>query len=108
MTATWTKQEVENYDRHRMRYYLRRDTPYRNTDEYFHALLMMTGLPPFRPEQRHVSLNIMSGVPAFQRWREKTAIILNETLHCSVDPTFAMREYFKWLEHNWNKHSSER
>lgn len=102
MTSTWTKQEVEAYDRHKMTFYLRRDTPYRSIDDFFHALLAWHGAPPFYPEQRHVyDSNVVSGRLEFLKWRERVAITLNETLHCSIDPSFVMREYFAWLRQHW-------
>ena len=107
VTATWTKQEYEGYARGKMKFYLRRDTPYSSAEEYFNGLLVMHGLPPFCPERRHVRVrNLVSAHPDFVEWRTKVAFTMNETLHCSIDPSFAMEEYFTWLQQNWNKHSS--
>ena len=106
VTATWTKQEYEGYARGKMKFYLRRDTPYSSAEEYFNALLVMHGLPPFRVERRHARhKNLVSTHPDFRAWRSKVAFTMNETLHCSIDPSFAMEEYFTWLQQNSKSHS---
>lgn len=106
MTSTWTKQEVDKYDNHRLRFYLRKDSPYRSAEEYFAALLMMHGAPPLKPEERGAGRPAISFRADFRNWRERVAVCMNETLPCSIDPNMVMREYFKWLNQNWKKHSS--
>lgn len=106
MTATWTKQEVEKYDAHKLRWQLKQHTNFKNSHELFSALLMRHGKPPFYPELRHLSQqNLLATEPAWQLWRMEVAFTINEMLHCSIDPSFVMRKYFLWLQQNWNKHS---
>lgn len=67
--------------------------------------LLVIGPPPFAPELRHTfdTANVVSGRPEFIEWRQRVAVTLNETLHCSVDPSFMMQEYFKWLHEHWKE-----
>lgn len=104
MTSTWTKQEVDKYDAHKLRFYLRRDTPFRSAEEFFTALLVQHGAPPYYPEIRHARTpNLVTSTPEFNSWRNAVAITMNEHLHCSIDPSMVMRKYFLWLQENWNK-----
>jgi hypothetical protein len=105
MTSTWTKQEVEHYDDHKLLWQLRQHTQYRNSHELFTALLLAHGKPPHPPEVRHTysTQNLVSARPEFIEWRQQVAMTINESLHCSIDPSLVMRKYFLWLQENWNK-----
>ncbi len=76
--------------------WLRVNTGFRNTSEYFATLLLRHGPPP-EPYRRSNFGPRMLGINDYTRWRDRVAIQLNEDLHHSIDPSHVMCEYMEYL-----------
>jgi len=85
----------------RLRFWLRQNTHFKNTHEFFTAILFEGGAPPHPVTQTYISsmgrLSEAGFISDMHSWRNRIATIMSERLHHSIDPTFATQEYLKWL-----------
>ncbi len=83
----------------RLRRWLRDETHFKNTNEFFTAILFEVGAPP-APITRAMAHGQFVGVVDHLRltdWRDKLATVMSARTNHSIDPTHAVREYLKWL-----------
>ena len=90
----------------RLRHWLRKHTHYRNTNEFFTAILFETGAPP-HPITQQIANNEFQSFPQTSKswymwmnnkdWRDRVAGVMSARTHHSIDPSYAVQEYLKWL-----------
>ncbi len=83
----------------RFRQWLRRETHWRNTDEFFTALLFETGAPPTPLTLAYAEGKFVSIIDELnlRPWRNELAAVVNQRTHHSIDPSHVVQEYLKWL-----------
>jgi len=81
--------------RKRIRRVLRDTTHYKNTTEFFTAVLFECGAPPHPITMRDISNHF----PPIENsvWRTGVGTHMSVRLHHSIDPSFMTQEFLKWL-----------
>ena len=85
----------------RLRAWLRANTHWRNTEEFFVAILFESGPPPHPMTAAYISSRgrlALGDWSEMHRWRVEVAGSMHKYLHHRlVDSNHVMQEYFKWL-----------
>lgn len=101
--------DVDGAQTRRIRRVLRDTTHYKNTEEFFSAILLMTGKPPIPLDRDYLygsHAYMKPGWDELLRWREAVIGPLNEWTHHSINPSFLMKEYLEWLMKNQESSNS--
>ena len=88
---------------HRLRSWLRRETHWRNTDEFFTALLFEVGLPPrwFLNPELGQQLDFIPPIEEADNllwaWRERLRAVVNKRCPHYIDPGHVIERYLMWI-----------